>query len=90
MIKTLPITQARQQLPKLVDKASKMLDEYIITVNGVPEAVLMSAKEYESWQETNEILSDPELMKAIKQGEKEIEEGKGIPWEEVKKELGWD
>lgn len=90
MIKTLPITKARKNLTTLVDKASKLLDEYIITVNGTPAAVLMSAAEYESWKETTEILSDPGLMKAIRQGEKEIKQGKGIPWEEVKKELKLD
>ncbi len=88
MIKTLPISKARQELPTLVEKASKMLNEYIITVNGEPAAVLMSAQEYESWKETNEILADQKLMKAIKQGEKEIDDGRGIPWKEVKKELG--
>lgn len=87
MIKTLSITKAREKLTTLVKKAQKQLDEYIITVNGSPAAVLMSAAEYESWKETMEIMSNPGLMKAIKQGEKEIAEGKGIPWEKVKKEL---
>jgi len=87
MIQTLPITKVRENLTSLVDKANKKLDEYIITVNGTPKAILISAAEYESWKETNEIMADPGLMKAIKQGEKEIEAGKGIPWEEVKKEL---
>ena len=90
MIKTLPITKAREELTTLVDKANKLLDEYIITVNGSPAAVLMSAAEYESWKETMDILSDPKLMESIKKGEKEIDDGKGIPWEDVKKELGWD
>lgn len=90
MINTLPITKAREELPKLVDNANKKLDEYIITVNGSPAAVLMSVAEYESWKETIEILSDPKLMKSIREGEKEIDEGKGIPWEDVKKELSWD
>lgn len=90
MIITLPITKARQKLPQLVDNANKKLDEYIITVNGTPAAVLMSANEYESWKETIEIASDPKLVKAIAQAEKEIDEGKGIPWEDVKKELSWD
>ncbi len=90
MTKTLPITEARQNLATLVDRANKRLDEYVITVNGKPAAVIMSAREYEGWKETNEILADKKLMKAIRQGEKEIDEGKGIPWEEVKKELGWN
>ena len=87
MTKTLPITKAREDLTTIVENANKRLDEYVITVNGMPAAVLISAAEYESWKETNDIMSDPKLLKAIKQGEKEIREGKGIPWEEVKKEL---
>ena len=90
MIKTLPITKARSELTTLVDRANRLFDEYIITVKGVPSAVLMSVAEFESWQETMDILADPGLVKAIKQGEKEIDEGKGIPWEEVKKELKLD
>ena len=87
MTKILPITKAREDLTTLVDNANKRLDEYVITVNGIPAAVLISAAEYESWKETNDIMSNPELLKAIKQGEKEIREGKGLPWEDVKKEL---
>jgi len=90
MTKTLPITEARHNLTTLVDRANKRLDEYIITVNGRPAAVLMSAKEYDSWRETNEILADKKLMKAIKQGEKDMDEGRLYDWEDVKKELGID
>ncbi|MDO8569977.1 MAG: type II toxin-antitoxin system Phd/YefM family antitoxin [Candidatus Daviesbacteria bacterium] len=88
MIKTLSITEARENLTTLVNKASKLLDEFVITVNGKPAAVLMSAREYEGWRETNEILADKKLMKAIKQGEKDIKEGRVYDWEDVKEELG--
>ena len=85
--KTLPITEAREKLTDLVDKASSQLEEYIITVKGRPKAVLMSSEEFESWKETMEILADKELVKAIRGGEKELAEGKGILWEEAKKQL---
>ena len=88
MTKTLPITKAREDLTQLVDNAQRKLDEYVITVNGYPAAVLMSAAEYESWKETSEILADPELMKAIKEGEEDIKHGRMYDWEDVKKELG--
>ncbi len=90
MINTLPITKAREELPKLVDNASKKLDEYIITVNGSPAAVLMSVAEYESWKETTEIMSNPELMKAIKEGEDDIKDSRVYDWDEVKKDLKLD
>ncbi len=90
MTHTLPITKAREDLTKLVNNANKRLDEYVITVNGSPAAVLISAAEYESLKETLEIMSDPKLMKDIREGEKELNEGKGIPWDNVKKELGFE
>lgn len=90
MIKTLPITKAREDLTQLVNNASKRLDEYVITVNGIPAAVLMSAAEFDSWKETTEILADPGLMKAIKEGERDIKAGRVYDWEDVKKELGLD
>lgn len=90
MIQTLPITRARAILTTLVSNANRKLDEYIITVKGLPAAVLISSAEYESWKETNEIMADPGLMKAIKEGEADIKAGRVYDWDDVKKELGWD
>ena len=87
MTKTLPITKARENLTALVSNANRKLDEYIITVNGSPAAVLMSIAEYESWKETNEILSDLSLLKAIQSGERDIKKGRVYDWEDIKKEL---
>lgn len=87
MIQTLPITKAREDLTKLVNRANKTFDEFIITVSGVPKAVLISSAEYESWKETNEIMADKKLMKAIKQGEEDINKGRYITLDQLKKEL---
>jgi len=90
MIKTLPITKAREELTSLVEGASKRLEEYVITVNGKPAAVLMSAAQFDSWKETDEIMSDPLLMKDIREAEEDIKAGRVEDWEDVKKELGID
>ncbi len=90
VIKTLPITKAREELPTLVDKASKLLDEYVITVNGIPTAILMSVSEYESWKETMEILSDPQLVSAIHEGEEDLKKKKVYDWEKIKKDFHLD
>ena len=90
MTYTLPITKAREELTTLVENAKKRLDEYVITVNGTPAAVIISVAEYESWKETMEIMSDPELMKAIKEGEEDVKAGRVRDWEDVKKELKID
>jgi len=87
MTKTIPISKARQELPTLVDRAQKMLDEFIITVKGSPVAVILSAAEYESWKETNEISSDPSLVRSIKKGEEDFKKGHYVTFEQLKKEL---
>lgn len=90
MTRTIPITEARNAFPTLVDNAKNKLDEYVITVNGKPAAILISHDEYESLKETLEIMSDPDLMRDIKDGLDDIKAGRVTPWEDVKKELGWD
>ena len=87
MSKTLSVTKARQEFTNLVDGAKKLLQEYVITVNGSPAAVLMSHAEFESWKETVEILGDPGLLSAIKKGEDDFKEGRFMTHEELKKEL---
>lgn len=87
MTKILPITKAREDLTNIVDRANRLLDEYIITVNGSPAAVIMSASEYESWKETNEITADPGLMRAIKAGEEDFKKGRYVTFEQLKKNL---
>ena len=84
---TVPLTELRPKLPQIIDRVSKYFDRYVITRHGKPEAVLLSEEDYESLMETLEILSDKRLMKEIREGEKELREGKGIPWEEVKAKL---
>jgi len=87
MTRILPITKVREDLTNIVDRAKRLLEQYVITVNGSPAAVIMSAAEYESWKETSEILSDPGLVKAIKKGEEDIAKGHLITFEQLKKDL---
>jgi PHD/YefM family antitoxin component YafN of YafNO toxin-antitoxin module len=87
----LAMAEARKQLPKLADALEKHpeIGAVKITRRGKPVLAVLSWVLYESVVETMEIMSDPELMAAFRQGVKEMEEGKAIPWEQVKKELGF-
>ncbi|HSW97270.1 MAG TPA: type II toxin-antitoxin system prevent-host-death family antitoxin [Candidatus Saccharimonadales bacterium] len=87
MITTLPITKAREDLTTLVERANRLLEEYVITVNGSPAAVLLSVSEFESWKETVAILSDKTLLQAIKEGEDYLKKGNSITLEQLKKDL---
>ena len=68
MEKTLSLSEAKMKLNRLVDKVIAKDDEFIITKNGKPVAVIVPASVYEGWKETREIQADPELIKEIKDG----------------------
>ena len=68
IMKILSLSEAKIKLSELVDRVQSMDEEFVITKNGRPSAVLVNPDEFESWKETIEIKSDPELMKEIKKG----------------------
>ncbi len=86
-MKTLPLTEARKDLSKIVDEVAAVHEHVTITRQGKPAAVVMSADEFESWQETLEIMSDPETMASIARGQRDIRAGRVRPWSEVRKRL---
>ena len=81
-------TEARQNFADVVDKVSNAGARYTLTVNGKAKVVIMNAEEYDSWMETMEIMSDPNTMAAIRQGEKDINEGRYSTLEQVVQDLG--
>lgn len=87
---TISATKARANFYDLINKVATSGKRVGITNKGETKVILMSVEELESWEETNEILSDKGLMRAIKQGEKDLKEGRVHDWEDVKKELGID
>lgn len=75
----MPISDARANLPDLVDKVNKYLDRVVITVNGKPKATLVSLEELESLEETAKIMAIPNLKKDIAKSRKQIKKGEYIP-----------
>jgi len=83
MARVLSSSEAKARLSELVANCEKDEEDLVITRNGRPAAVLMSADEYEGWRETREILRNPALMKEIKQGLRQLEKGQRFILEEV-------
>ena len=84
MAKILPISEVKAKLPELVNRVEEFEDEIIVTRNGRPAAMLVSYADYERMKETLDVLSDPELMRQIRQSEAEIAAGKpGLSMDEV-------
>ncbi len=78
------ISQARANLPDLVEKVNKNMDRVVITVNGKPKATLVSAEELESLEETAEILAIPGALEDIKEGIEQIKRGEFTRLEDLK------
>lgn len=86
---TVPLTELRPKLPKIMDRLTKYFDRCIVTRHGKPEAVILAEEDYESLLETLDILSDQKLIKDIKKAQEDLRKGKGAPWEKVKQKLGY-
>jgi len=95
---TISISEAQTKITRLPEQFAEDPEAVTVTRHGKPVMTILPYDTYkriqealetiESLQETLEILQDEELMAAFRQGVKELAEGKGRPWEEVKKELG--
>lgn len=79
MSNIMSISDVRANLPDIVSQVGNTYGRVTITVNGQPKAILVSAEELESLEETAEILAIPKAKKSIKQGIKEAKKGQGIP-----------
>ncbi len=69
------ISDARNNLPGLVDKVSKTMERVTITVHGQPAATLINNEELESILETAEIMSIPNIKKDIEKSRKQFKKG---------------
>jgi prevent-host-death family protein len=84
---TLPIAEARANFSKLVDLASTTHERIDVTRNGRRVAVLLGADDYDSLMETMEILSDPELVAGIAEGQRDIDEGRVYTSEQMREAM---
>jgi len=89
MTRTMPIIEARNKLTSLPEQFAQEpgTGAVAVTRRGKPVLAVMPWDLYESIMETLEIMGDEQLMAALRQGIKEVCEGKVIPWETVKAEL---
>ena len=89
MNKCITATEARKRFYALIDAAEHPGVPVVITHEGIPKVVVMSFEEFEGWQETMEIMADPELSKDIIESLKQLKEGKleTVDYDTFKKSL---
>lgn len=85
MTQTIPVTQARKDLLKLVDKIDDQYTRVDLTKNGRVKATLVSPEYLDSLEET--IYTLEHSMKDIREAEREIAKGEFVTMEELIKEL---
>ena len=82
--KIVSVTRLKPKLLKVISLAQRLGQEYVVTKNGHPAAVIMGFDEWESWKETLEILSDKKVMRRIRRNLDYFNRGgKGKTLEEV-------
>lgn len=81
------MAEARAKLAAILDSAIKSNERTVITRNGEPAAVIMSIDDYESMNETLDILADPELTAYLLDYQANPELEPSYTLEEVKAEL---
>ncbi|MEW5945650.1 MAG: type II toxin-antitoxin system Phd/YefM family antitoxin [bacterium] len=79
----IPASKLRSRIMKIVRELEAAPERYIITRNGEAAAALISYEEYRSLLATMEVLSDPVLMRRIRQGKKDETEGRLYSFDEV-------
>ena len=99
---SISISEAQDKITQLPEQFSEEPEAVTVTRHGKPVMAILPFNTYRSLleqldtalekldalEETLEILHDEELMASFREGVQELAEGKGRPWEDVKKELG--
>lgn len=83
MVKTIPVTQARRDLLKLVDQVDDEYTRVDLTKKGKIKATLVSPDYLDSLEET--IYSLENSLEDIREAENEIKKGNYITLEEIEK-----
>jgi len=87
-MKTMTVTQARNQLLRVAEEMERSPDEIVEVVKrGKKVMTLMSAEVYDALVETLEIVADEPTLFKLRRALQEIEKGKGISWSEAKRRL---
>lgn len=86
-METIPITEAKARIAELADRVAREHDHFTITRNGRADVMLISVAEYESMQETLDLLSDDEALADLRQSREDFATGDTFTVDEVRAEL---
>lgn len=73
----MPLRDVKNSLSEVVSQVERDHSRVTITKHGRPAAVVMSADDLASLEETLEILSNPDLLSRVRSGLADAEAGRG-------------
>ena len=77
-MRTANYTELRNNMKRYLDEVVNDCEPLLVHRTGNESVVIISLDEYNAIKETEYIMKSPEMMKAIRKGEEEIAQGKGI------------
>jgi antitoxin YefM len=86
-METIPITEAKARIAELAERVAREHDHFTITRNGRADVMLISVAEYESMQETLDILGDQETVADLRQSREDFAAGDTYTAAQVRAEL---
>lgn len=88
MARIVPFTEARAKLTELIDEVEARHEHVVITRKGRPAAVVVSPDEWDSIEETLNVLQDEATLADLRESDEDVEAGRVFSLDEVRRELG--
>jgi prevent-host-death family protein len=79
MMEQMPLAEVKNRLSEVVDEVEREHARVVITKHGRPAAVVMSAEDLESLEETLDIMGNESLLSDIKAAVAELRDGSATP-----------
>jgi prevent-host-death family protein len=79
MLEQMPLAEVKNRLSEVVDEVEREHARVVITKHGRPAAVVVSAADLESLEETLDIMGNAALLADIKEAVMELAAGAAVP-----------
>ncbi len=87
LAKIVPVRELRRNLSQVLNDVADRHEHVLVSRHGRPAAALVPIDEYESLEETAEILSDPHALAALDAGLADLHRGETVMLADLRQEL---